>query len=67
MTTATRRPNWSTSTRQSSSVSARTYEFHRYDGAWHGFFYYHTPMYRPEATMDGWGKIFTFFGRYLKG
>jgi hypothetical protein len=22
-------------------------------------------MYRPEAAMDGWAKIFTFFGRHL--
>jgi carboxymethylenebutenolidase len=45
----------------------KDYEFHRYDGASHGFFYYHTPMYRPEATMDGWEKIFGFFGRRLSG
>jgi carboxymethylenebutenolidase len=45
----------------------KDYEFHRYDGAGHGFFYYHTPMYRPEAAMDGWAKIFGFFGRHLNG
>ncbi len=45
----------------------KTYEFYRYDGAGHGFFYYHTPMYRPEAAMDAWAKIFGFFGRYLLG
>jgi carboxymethylenebutenolidase len=45
----------------------KTYEFHRYDGAGHGFFYYHTPMYRPQAAMDGWSKVFGFFGRYLAG
>ena len=45
----------------------KDYEFHRYDGAGHGFFYYHTPMYRPEAAMDGWAKIFTFFGTRLNG
>jgi carboxymethylenebutenolidase len=43
----------------------KDYEFHRYDGAGHGFFYYHAPMYRPEAAMDGWAKIFTFFGNHL--
>ena len=43
----------------------KTYEFHRYDGAGHGFFYYHTPLYRPEAAMDGWAKIFTFFEQHL--
>ncbi len=45
----------------------KDYEFHRYDGASHGFFYYHTPMYRPEATMDAWEKIFAFFGDRLGG
>jgi len=43
----------------------KDYEFHRYDGASHGFFYYMAPMYRPEATMDAWGKVFTFFGDHL--
>ena len=43
----------------------KDYEFHRYDGASHGFFYYFAPIYRPEATMDGWEKIFAFFGARL--
>jgi carboxymethylenebutenolidase len=43
----------------------KTYEFYRYDGAGHGFFYWHRPMYRPEQTMDAWSKIFAFFGKYL--
>ena len=43
----------------------KAYEFHRYDGAGHAFFYYHTPMYRPEAAMDGWEKIFSFFSHQL--
>jgi carboxymethylenebutenolidase len=45
----------------------KAYEFHRYDGAGHGFFYYHWPIYRPEAAMDGWEKVFDFFGRHLSG
>jgi carboxymethylenebutenolidase len=45
----------------------KEYEFHRYDGAGHGFFYYHTPMYRPQQAMDGWAKVFDFFGRKLAG
>jgi carboxymethylenebutenolidase len=44
----------------------KDYEFHRYDGASHGFFYYFAPIYRPEATMDGWEKVFTFFGDKLR-
>jgi carboxymethylenebutenolidase len=43
----------------------KEYEFHRYDGASHGFFYYFAPMYRPEAAMDGWEKIFAFFRQHL--
>ena len=43
----------------------KSYEFHRYDGAGHGFFYYHSPMYRPEQAMDGWNRIFAFFGEHL--
>jgi carboxymethylenebutenolidase len=45
----------------------KDYEFHRYDGASHAFFYYQTPAYRPEAAMDGWAKIFTFFAEHLGG
>ncbi len=45
----------------------KAYEFYRYDGAGHGFFYYHTPMYRPEQAMDGWEKVFGFFSRHLSG
>ena len=43
----------------------KRYEFHRYDGAGHGFFYYHTPLYRPQQAMDGWSKVFTFFDKEL--
>jgi carboxymethylenebutenolidase len=45
----------------------KTYEFHRYDGAGHGFFYYQAPIYRPEQAMDGWAKVFGFFQKYLQG
>ena len=43
----------------------KTYEFHRYDGANHGFFYYQAPMYRPVQAMDGWEKVFSFFAQEL--
>jgi carboxymethylenebutenolidase len=43
----------------------KNYEFHRYDGAGHGFWYYHTDMYRPKQAMDSWQKVFEFFGKYL--
>jgi carboxymethylenebutenolidase len=44
----------------------KNYEFHRYDGAGHGFFYYDRPAYRQEQAMDGWAKVFAFFDKNLK-
>jgi carboxymethylenebutenolidase len=46
-------------------AAGKNYDFHRYDGAGHGFFYYQTPLYRQEAAMDGWGKVFDFFEKNL--
>ena len=43
----------------------KTYMFHRYDGAGHGFMYYYTPAYRPQPAMDGWNKVVAFFNQYL--
>ncbi len=43
----------------------KEHEFHTYDGAGHAFFAVDRPAYRPEAAVDGWGKIFDFFGRTL--
>ncbi len=45
--------------------AGKTYEFHRYDGAGHAFFSVDRPSYRPEAAVDGWGRIWTWFERYL--
>ena len=44
----------------------KDYEFHRYDGAGHGFFYYDRPAYRQEQALDGWNKVFAFFDKHLK-
>lgn len=46
-------------------VADKTYEFHSYENAGHAFFAVDRPAYRPEAAMDGWAKIFAFFGKYL--
>jgi len=44
----------------------KVYEFHRYDGAGHGFFYYDRPQaYRAEQAVDGWNKVLDFFARKL--
>jgi carboxymethylenebutenolidase len=46
-------------------ANGKTYEFHSYPGAGHSFFAVDCPACRPEAAMDGWNKIFTFYARYL--
>ncbi len=46
-------------------AQGKTYEFHSYTGAGHAFFSVNRAAYRPEAAVDGWEKIFTWFGRYL--
>jgi len=43
----------------------KTYEFHMYAGAGHGFFYYDRPAYRPQQAVDGWQKVFAFLRRHL--
>jgi carboxymethylenebutenolidase len=43
----------------------KAYEFHRYDGAGHGFFYFDRPAYRTEQAVDGWAKVFAFFADHL--
>ena len=45
----------------------KAYEFHRYDGAGHGFWYYDRDAYRPVQAMDSWGKTFAFFEKHLRG
>lgn len=44
----------------------KNYKFYRYDGAGHGFWYYHTDRYRPQQAMDAWNKVFEFFGEHLQ-
>ena len=48
-------------------AAGKTYEFHRYDGAGHAFFSVDRPAYRPDAAVDGWQRIFEWYGRYLAG
>jgi len=47
--------------------AGKAHEFHTYEGAGHAFFAVNRPSYRPEAAMDGWQKIWDFYGRYLAG
>jgi len=43
----------------------KSYEFHMYPKAGHGFFYYHRPVYRQEQAVDGWAKLFAFLEKHL--
>jgi carboxymethylenebutenolidase len=45
---------------------SKTYEFHSYAGAGHGFFAVDRPGYRPEQAVDGWKKALAFFGNHLR-
>ena len=48
-------------------AAGKTYTFHRYDGAGHGFMYYQAPSYRQQQAMDAWEKIDAFFKDNLGG
>ena len=43
----------------------KTYAFHMYPNAGHGFFYYDRPAYRQQQAVDGWQKIFAFLQTHL--
>jgi len=43
----------------------KSYEFHRYDGAGHGFFAVDRPGYRAEQATDAWTKVLAFFDKHL--
>ncbi len=44
----------------------KTYEFHTYENAGHAFFAVDRPQYRVHAAVDGWKKVFAWFGKYLR-
>ena len=43
----------------------KTYEFHTYENAGHGFFGAAGENYRPKAARDGWERVFRWFEKYL--
>ena len=43
----------------------KTFEFHTFQGAGHGFFAAGRPSYRPQAAAQGWERIWDWFGRHL--
>src|SRR5439155_25884659 len=58
-------PNQVNRTEERLKSLGKTYEFHRYDGAGHGFFAVDRPGYRPEQAVNGWQRVFEFYEKYL--
>jgi carboxymethylenebutenolidase len=44
----------------------KDFDFHMYEGAGHGFFYYDRAAYRQEQAVAAWQKIFTFLEKHLQ-
>jgi len=44
----------------------KTYEFHTYENAGHAFFAIDRPQFRHHAALDGWQKVFAWFGKHLR-
>jgi carboxymethylenebutenolidase len=45
--------------------AGKTYEFHRYDGAGHAFWYHDRGAFRPQQAMQSWELVFGWFEKYL--
>jgi carboxymethylenebutenolidase len=45
----------------------KTYAFHTYENAGHAFFAVDRPQYRQHAAVDGWQRVFAWFGQHLAG
>jgi carboxymethylenebutenolidase len=43
----------------------KAYEFYRYDGAGHGIWYHHRPLYRVEQALDSWNKTIAFLKKHI--
>jgi len=45
----------------------KPHEFHTFTGAGHAFFSVDRASYRVEAAVEGWDKVWAFFGEHLAG
>jgi len=59
-------PEDTASTEQALQKFGKTYEFHTYPNAGHAFFAVDRPQYRQSAALDGWHKVFAFYGKHLR-
>lgn len=46
--------------------AGKTFEFHTFENAGHGFFATDRPMYRPEAANEAWPVVWSFLERTLR-
>ncbi len=46
---------------------SKPHEFRTFTGAGHAFFSVNRPSYRVEAAVEGWDRIWAFFGEHLAG
>jgi carboxymethylenebutenolidase len=53
-------------TREALDKFGKVYELHTYDNAGHAFFAVDRPQYRQAAALDGWERVFAFFGKHLR-
>jgi carboxymethylenebutenolidase len=53
-------------TKEALDKFGKTYEFHTYDNAGHAFFAVDRPQFRQAAALDGWEKVFAFYGKHLR-
>jgi carboxymethylenebutenolidase len=53
-------------TEQALQKHGKNYEFHTYENAGHAFFAVDRPNYRQAAAIDGWKKVFAFYGKHLR-
>ncbi len=49
------------------TAHGKVHEFHSYPDAGHAFFAADRPAYKVAAALDGWERITSFYGTYLKG
>jgi carboxymethylenebutenolidase len=47
-------------------LHGKTYEFHMYENAGHGFFATDRPSYRPVAATEAWKEVFAWYEKYLQ-
>lgn len=53
--------------REELQAHGKTFEFHNYPDAGHGFFSVDYPNYHRDSARDGWKQIWKWFGAHLRG